>query len=83
MEYGCPVCNGLTTLYKNCPYCGRKMEDKGMVDDYLGPYSPYGDMDLYEQHDKFDGDFSKSCVHLVSCADCGYDTRIGVMQLVL
>lgn len=62
MFIGCPMCNGVEPLGQ-CPYCGNKMEDLGMVDDFLGPYHPYQDRN------------SGKCMHLIYCPNCQWDYR--------
>lgn len=81
MEYGCPVCNGLTTLSLRCPRCAEIMEDGGSLDNFLGPYSPYEEHDLFHMVNN-DG-YVARCIHLVSCPNCGEDIRIGVQRIPL
>ena len=44
----CPVCNGLASVQKICPRCGRMMFDAGLLQDYYDNYSAYLEQDLYE-----------------------------------
>lgn len=83
LEYGCPICNGLFEEDLQCLKCGQIMQDNGRIEDYYGPYSPYDNMDKYEQ--PFFGGLSEElpCVHLFTCPRCGYDTRVGIEQVVL
>ncbi len=83
MECGCPVCNGLAVTDRVCPECGETMEDGGMVEDYYGPYSPYDDMDLYEQPEFWEMADEAPCVHLFTCPKCGYDERVGFRSVVM
>jgi len=83
LEHGCPVCNGMAGITETCPQCGKIMGDEGMVEDYYGPYSPYDNMDLYEQTGFWILADRLPCVHLFSCPACGYDTRIGFPQVIL
>lgn len=83
MEFGCPVCNGFTTISKACPHCRNELlVDRGTLEDFYGPYSPYEFKEFYEPPEGADtaGD---SCVHLLSCPACGYDERVGVCQVVM
>ena len=83
LEYGCPVCNGLTQIEKFCPHCGCLLNDNGIIENYYGPYSPYDDLDAYEPPVFWNLADVLPCVHLCSCPRCGFDTRIGVNQIVL
>lgn len=72
----CPLCNGLVVIEKPCPSCGYNfLEDKGLLEGYFGPYSPYLDEELLDQ---VDGVPFALCVHLLACPHCGYDTRWNV-----
>jgi len=83
MELGCPVCNGFTTISKNCPGCqGGLLEDKGTLEDYYGPYSPYELQELYEPPESSENSGGR-CIHLLSCPACGYDERVGVCQIAM
>ncbi|SDO44350.1 hypothetical protein SAMN04487897_11472 [Paenibacillus sp. yr247] len=77
MSYICPVCNGLQELNTECPVCSHQMNDCGRLSDYLGPYSPYREIDEISmsdgtavQHDQ--------CLHLVNCSDCHYSFTIQI-----
>ncbi|MDT3700441.1 MAG: hypothetical protein RO469_13595 [Thermincola sp.] len=83
MEYGCPVCNGLTNIEKSCPQCGSPLKDNGMVENYYGPYSPYDDPEAYEPQVLWPMPETSPCMHLCSCPRCGFDTRIEVCQVVM
>ncbi len=81
MEYGCPVCNGLTIITQLCSCCGRVMGDSGILENYYGPYSPYDNMDLYEPPAGRNPANVLTCIHLFSCPNCGFDTRIAIRQV--
>ncbi|MCL4440797.1 MAG: hypothetical protein M1609_09490 [Firmicutes bacterium] len=83
MEYGCPVCNGLTEKTMPCPECGELMKDDGMVENYYGPYSPYENTDTYEPPLFWELAPVLPCVHLFSCPLCGRDTRVAFPQVVM
>lgn len=83
MEFGCPVCNGFITLSKTCPKCGDELlEDRGTLEDYYGPYSPYDVQELYESVTE-SGNRECNCIHLMSCPACGYDERVGICQTAM
>lgn len=70
MEKICPLCNGLQSVASRCSRCGARLTDAGKLSDFRGPYSPY--MDVVSLH----GFTPEShCVHLLSCPECGHDTR--------
>lgn len=64
---------------KRCPVCGSLMLDKGIIQDYYDDYSPYLDMDIYEDGYKHYDDFY--CIHLFSCPECHYDTRLAFRRI--
>jgi hypothetical protein len=70
MERICPLCNALDTVGRKCPYCGRRLEDGGALQNYLGPYSPY--VEDSSVPDSMSGNY---CIHLLYCPYCHYDTR--------
>jgi hypothetical protein len=82
MELVCPVCNGIDKLNINCPHCTSATEDCGILKNFLGPYSPYEESkpDLFtNQLDLETG----NCMHLVSCPNCGEDTRVPVGKVIV
>ncbi len=60
----CPLCNGLYSTSVECD-CGSDMLDKGPVNDYLGPYSPYSPTESA----------FPACIHLFRCPTCNRDKR--------
>ncbi len=83
MELGCPVCNGFIMINKNCPCCaGGLLEDKGTLEDFYGPYSPYENQELYEPYPAAGGRDCR-CIHLLACAACGFDERVGICQIIM
>jgi len=63
----CPLCNGLIQVRCAC-ICGGELADTGPVNDYAGPYSPYG----YKDYS------SDTCIHLFACTKCGRDARAAI-----
>ena len=47
------------------------MEEKGTMEEYKGPYSPYMDKEsfVYDNHGLLMGDHQ--CIHLYYCEKCG------------
>jgi len=76
MDFECPLCNALINVKEICPKCNNEMEDWGRVVDYFDPYNPYLDKDTVTM-----GEPSHQCIHIFSCPNCGYDTRIVVNQI--
>ncbi|WP_407870973.1 hypothetical protein [Paenibacillus sp. P36] len=79
----CPVCNGLQELTTDCPVCSHAMCDGGRLSDYLGPYSPYREIDVYSMSDS-DGTLSGhggECLHLLNCPDCMHSLTIQIPNL--
>ena len=59
------------------------MVDKGLVQDYYGPYSPYDNVDLYEEAQPWEAGEVEPCIHLFACTECGYDTLIAFPRVVV
>ncbi|GAW91795.1 hypothetical protein TherJR_2181 [Calderihabitans maritimus] len=80
LELTCPLCNGLKQFYFPCPQCSRPMEDRGALENFFGPYSPYETHPLF-----FSSTFSEKtnlyCVHLFACPGCGKDKRIKIRRI--
>ncbi len=83
MAFGCPVCNGISSVTKPCPHCGNFMEDSGRLENYYGPYSPYDNMELYKPLEAWNPADTLACIHLFSCPGCGYDSRLAFRQVVM
>ncbi|MDR6881561.1 hypothetical protein J2X61_003325 [Bacillus sp. 3255] len=77
----CPVCNGLQELSTECPECSHAMRDGGRLSDYLGPYSPYREIDGYSMSDGAISGSGDQCLHVVSCPDCQRSITILVPYL--
>ena len=75
MERICPICNGLQSTRRLCPNCGKEMEERGAIQDFIDDYSPYLSHQLGED---LTGD--KDCVHLYYCQICQEDVRISTPQ---
>jgi len=74
----CPLCNGLQVAPKLCPRCGQEMEDKGALQEFIDPYSPYLSQELGEN---FAG--TGDCVHLYCCPFCALDQRFSVPKQLI
>jgi hypothetical protein len=74
---GCSLCNGVGSV-GICPQCGYPLEDYGMIEDFLGPYSPYENDKILEWDNKQEKGLPATCEHLVYCKNCQYDMRIQV-----
>lgn len=83
MEYGCALCNGMISIQQRCPQCGRVLEDKGQLENYFGPYSPYEDTDHYQKPLQQGNVSVAPCIHLFSCAVCGYDVKLGFYKVIM
>jgi len=70
LDKTCPLCNGLQPVTACCRCCGTKLTDAGKLSDYRGPYSPYMDEASLQN---FGPD--TYCIHLLTCPECGHDTR--------
>jgi len=75
----CPLCNSLAKMKKACPVCGGTMSDEGVIQDFYDNYSPYLDMNIYEDgyrcHDE------KNCVHVFSCRHCRAGVSVAVCRI--
>ncbi|QZY57242.1 hypothetical protein [Crassaminicella profunda] len=78
MEYVCPICNGMATYLLRCPHCGKQMENRGTVVEFLDDYSPYLAMDITQL---VDGAAHDQCVHLFYCEECKYDKRVSIQRI--
>ncbi len=70
MESVCPLCNALAPVEKKCPVCGQLLVDGGSLNNYLGPYSPYGEIAVLPFQS------AGHCTHLLYCPVCDYDIRV-------
>lgn len=69
MEKLCPICNALEEINKECPLCGNKLLDGGVIQNYLGPYSPYMEAETIPLNMN-----TNYCIHLLYCSNCNFDT---------
>ena len=67
-DAGCPLCNSLISLHQVCPQCNQALLDGGRVEDFLGPYAPYEELDTDWE----------PCTHLIYCPACGQDWRVAI-----
>jgi hypothetical protein len=67
----CPLCNGFRDFCLYCSQCGGKLDEKGKIMDYFGPYSPYMEINLMKRVDGFTETLSQHmCAHLFYCPRC-------------
>jgi uncharacterized C2H2 Zn-finger protein len=78
LEQICPLCNGLHRAQKLCPYCGKVMEERGALQDFIDDYSAYLDRQLGENLVQ-----SRDCVHLYYCPSCDQDVRLNTPRLLI
>ncbi|HPU35250.1 MAG TPA: hypothetical protein PL078_05645 [Bacillota bacterium] len=75
----CPLCNGLASVQRICPRCGRTMVDTGLLQDYYDNYSAYLEQNIYE--DGYRCYDHATCVHLFACPCCHYDINVSFKKL--
>lgn len=80
MEQVCPLCNGLAQINQPCPNCGIVMEDKGALENFYGPYSPFQELDSIRMLTMPEAARPNQCVHLIACSHCGLDQRVPITQ---
>ena len=83
MEILCPVCNGLESITKTCPRCSHKMSEMGSIDNYLGPYSPYQDLELMELSNGLYSPGPDPCMHLLYCESCRVEKKVLIDKITL
>jgi len=66
----CPVCNGLYDTLRYCYRCQQPLVQLGRIEDYKGPYSPYIDMDLFQDNRDTFTTGDNCCTHLYKCPSC-------------
>lgn len=81
-ELICPVCNGLEEIEFTCPNCSNDTDDCGLINNYLGPYSPYDETYSILSANDTDRE-NEICIHLVSCPLCGKDTRVSINKIII
>lgn len=75
METICPLCNGLQKVTLACPFCGTTLLDGGNIESFFGPYAPYAvNVQVSSEN---------SCVHLLFCPHCHYDSRQAYQMVVI
>jgi len=78
LSYMCPVCNGLQALNAECSVCTHQACDCGRLDDYLGPYSPYREIDDIAMTNGYPDVVNHLCIHLVNCTACHHSFTVQV-----
>lgn len=71
MEQVCPICNGLNNHRAICQVCGSPMDERGSMEDYAGPYSPYMDDESFACNNSNMVIGDHQCIHLYVCSNCG------------
>lgn len=66
----CPLCNKIIEQNFCCNACGKTMEDKGRVEEFLGPYS--ADMPIENKG---------YCTHVYKCENCGNVKNINFKEI--
>lgn len=79
MDNLCPVCNGFVELRATCTNCNHPMDDRGKLEDYYGPYSPYEENDLITAT----GGSGSTCYHVAFCPKCESAKPKGVEIIAL
>lgn len=76
----CPLCNGLTDFNRKCPRCGSETEDRGQVEAFYDPYSPYEDDALIPtlKNTKAPENW---CWHIAVCPKCNFQDSVPIAQL--
>jgi len=70
MDKICTLCNGLESGALYCRQCGIWMENMGIIEDYLGPYSPYMDRYSFVYNNRVYMSGDNMCIHLFYCPLC-------------
>lgn len=75
----CPLCNGLIELNRQCPRCGRELEDQGQAEVLYDPYSPYED-DALVPTLKSTAAPERWCWHVLACPFCHREELVPIAQ---
>lgn len=71
LEPICPLCNQLSSINFNCPYCGHPLTDQGKVSDYFDDYSPYEEINVTKLiASSHPLQQSGECLHMFTCSAC-------------
>jgi hypothetical protein len=81
MSLYCPVCNGLEALSWACPSCQHTAIDYGRWNDYLGPYSPYRNIDEMSMTNGYPDLQNHTCVHVMSCPQCSKTFNVQIAEI--
>ncbi|KIL41241.1 hypothetical protein SD70_08265 [Gordoniibacillus kamchatkensis] len=79
MSY-CAVCNGIEEVSAHCPQCGSLLDDHGRFNDFLGPYSPYRQIDDISMTNGYPDLARHECMHVLSCPGCARSYTIGFAE---
>ncbi|ACQ54663.1 hypothetical protein WBZ18_13310 [Clostridium botulinum] len=73
MEKVCPICNKLNTVKYCCDKCGGELIDRGIVHDYMDPYSVTLPIQDYEDY----------CLHIFSCNNCCNEKKEYIHKIIV
>jgi len=76
----CPICNGLSTWNAACPQCGQALYDEGPLQNFLGPYSPYRNIDDMKMSNEYPDLELHQCIHIGTCPQCQQQMAIAVSE---
>ncbi len=76
----CPLCNGMKQLDIKCLQCHTEVTDCGRYDEYLGPYSPYRQIDDMKLTNGFNDLKNHQCIHVGYCAHCHLTFNVSVNE---
>ncbi|CCQ97911.1 conserved hypothetical protein [[Clostridium] ultunense Esp] len=80
MGYMCPLCNGMTTLYRICPSCGTRLDHKGRIEESYDPYSPYRDGEDLKRTNGYYDDLLHQCIHVGYCPYCNKEHLLFIQE---
>lgn len=70
----------MITLTMLCPICNNAAEDRGRFNDYIGPYSPYREIDELSLTNGFTDLAQHTCIHIMKCENCNHQFQMSVQE---